>query len=89
MSAEAQLFGAKTYGFWTVIGPTDATGKRLLCRCACSTTCIVSIEALTSGASTSCGCRRPTLSQHKARAIEAAEQRRRAILQDWRPAGRS
>jgi hypothetical protein len=44
---------------------------------------------LTSGASTSCGCRRPTLSQHKARAIEAAEQRRRAILQDWRPAGRS
>ena len=42
-------------GHWLVLA-VDATGRRAGCRCRCGTVREVSVAALTSGTSTSCGC---------------------------------
>ncbi len=82
MTATEQCFG-----FWTVIS-ADATGKRAACRCVCGTVRVIAVEALASGASTSCGCQ--TLSPQQARALRDEAARRRLWRdRDWRPGDRS
>ena len=77
-----------TVGHWLVLA-IDATGRRVGCRCRCGTVREVSVEALVSGASTSCG--RMALSREHIRALrdELAQQRRRRDLKNWRPGGQS
>ena len=45
-----------TYGSWT-IASVDPLGKRATAQCACGTVAQISTDALTSGASSGCGCR--------------------------------
>jgi hypothetical protein len=45
------------YGYWTVL-KADVQKRKSLCRCACGTEKLVGNQALTSGHSQSCGCRR-------------------------------
>jgi hypothetical protein len=79
--------GGKRFGSWIVIS-ADATGKRAGCRCACGTVRVIAVEALTSGASTSCGCQRLAPDQSRALRDEAARLRLRRN-HDWRPGDRS
>lgn len=78
---------SKCFGFWTVVS-ADATRKRAACRCVCGTLRVIAVEALASGASTSCGCQRLAPDQSRALRDEAARLRLRRD-QDWRPGDRS
>jgi len=82
--AAARLFGQRRHGHWLEIG-RDPTGRRVAVVCVCGTTRTMSSEALQT--STSCGCRPPGRAAKFVLAAEAAEQRRRAMLHDWRPSG--
>jgi len=84
MCPEFELISAgMTFGAWTVLS-VDSAGKRATCRCACGTVRKIGAEALQGSATTSCGCRRPTPGQARARQIETAARRRRQE-RDWRP----
>jgi hypothetical protein len=74
-------------GSWMVIS-ADANGKRAGCRCVCGTVRMIAVEALASGASTSCGCQRLAPEQSQALRDEAARLRLRRD-QGWRPGDRS
>jgi hypothetical protein len=73
----------KRFGSWMVIS-ADATGKRAGCRCICGTVRVIAVEALASGASTSCGCQKLTPDQRRALGEEATRLRLRRN-RDWRP----
>jgi hypothetical protein len=77
----------KCFGSWTVVS-ADATGKRAGCRCACGTVRVIAVEALASGAITSCGCQKLAPSQSRALRDEATRLRLRRD-RDWRPGDRS
>jgi hypothetical protein len=67
-----------TFGSWALLS-IDSARKRAACRCVCGTVRVVSIEALESGTSTSCGCQ-----QLSAALREEAAQRRQQRNYDWR-----
>ena len=72
------------FGHWRVV---CVTFRRALCRCRCGQVHEVSVDALTSGESTSCGCSTPTPA--KVRAIrEAKQEQKRQRDRDWRIVGR-
>ena len=73
----------KKFGVWTVLS-TDASGKRAVCRCMCGAVQVVSVEALSSGNSTSCGCAALSPEHVSALRAEAAHHRRQCD-RDWRP----
>ena len=77
------------FGFWTVIGTTDATNKRAVCRCACGKTRMVAVEMLFAGSSTSCGCLPLSSKEIEKMRAEKAERERQRDLKDWRPGDRS
>lgn len=78
--------GVRTFGHWTAIGSADLTGKRLICRCQCSKVATVSLEALTSGSSTSCSCAALTPFQRQAARVAAHRRRQRLDdFREWRP----
>jgi hypothetical protein len=74
----------KRFGSWVVMS-ADATGKRTGCRCMCGTVQVIeaviavegmiAVEALASGASTSCGCQKLAPEQCRALRDEAARWR--------------
>jgi hypothetical protein len=55
--ADAGGMAGRRYGAWITIR-ADATGRRILCACACGTVREVGLEALQSGQSQGCGCSR-------------------------------
>ena len=63
MSRSIEVTPGETYGRWTVIGEmasirlSGTTYRQVLCRCTCGTTRAVRLSGLTSGHSTSCGCK--------------------------------
>ena len=70
-------------GHWLVLA-VDATGRRAGCRCRCGTVREVSVAALTSGTSTSCGCAALSREQVESLRVSKVEQQRRRE-RDWRP----
>jgi hypothetical protein len=74
--------GATLFGSWAVLS-IDSTRKRAACRCVCGTVRMVSIEALESGTSTSCGCQQLSAALREEKAL-----RRRQRNYDWRPGER-
>jgi len=74
-------------GHWHVLA-VDATGRRAGCRCRCGTVREVSVAALLSGESTSCGCGPLSLSQVEQLRVSKVERQRRRD-RDWRPGERS
>lgn len=66
MSSDTVTAGSK-FGFWTVI---QTTGRTAVAQCACGSIRRVSVDALVSSTSTSCGCYGPSRP-----AREEAEQR--------------
>jgi len=75
------------FAAWTVVS-IDPTGKRAACRCICGRVQVIAIEALRSGASSSCGCQPLALDQLRERRAEAMQRQRRRD-RDWRPGERS
>jgi hypothetical protein len=73
-------------GHWLALA---MNGRRVACRCRCGVVREVSVDALASGAITSCGCMPPNASQNAAAREAKAEQERRRTLRDWKPEGRS
>jgi hypothetical protein len=66
----------RTFGHWIEIGTADKLCRRLVVKCRCGRVATVSLEALQSGASTSCGCA-PLSEQQQQRLRDArAEQQR-------------
>jgi hypothetical protein len=75
-----------TVGFWIVLS-IDVSGRRAACQCRCGAVREVSVDALVSGASTSCGCAPlSSLQLEKLRDSKSERQRRRG--RDWRPGER-
>ena len=68
-------------GDWRVVA---VTFKRALCRCACGAVHEVSIAALESGASESCGCRPPSWSKNRAINEAFKERRRLKDFSNWK-----
>ena len=77
----------KCFGSWMAIS-ADATGKRAGCCCVCGNVRVIAVEALASGATTSCGCQKLAPEQSQRLRDEAAR-RRLWRDQDWRPGDRS
>ena len=69
------------YSFWTVV---QAAGRAALVRCRCGPLHKVALDALTSGASTSCGCYGPSTHARK-EAEQRQRQRHREQRHSWRP----
>lgn len=80
--------GTRVFGHWVEIGAAGRTRKRLIVRCQCGRTATVSLEALSSGESTSCGCAALSPEQQAMLPVELEQQRRRRE-RDWRPGDRS
>jgi hypothetical protein len=72
------------FGNWEVVG-LDAAGRRASCGCVCGSLRVLAVEALMSGASTSCGCQPLTAPQLKALRQETAQEQRRREQRSWRP----
>ncbi len=74
----------QTFGHWRVV---RLSHRRALCRCRCGQVHEVSVDALTSGESTSCGCSTPSVQKLRVvREAKAEEKRRRDT--NWRIVGR-
>jgi hypothetical protein len=86
MSTAAITIGQQ-FGSWEVLG-LDATGRRVGCRCSRGTVRQVAVAALTSGASTSCGCAPLSAEQGDTLRAEAARRRWERDAGTWRPGAR-
>ena len=71
------------YGHWAVLS-LNTTGKRIACRCVCGRVCVLGVETIEAGVSTSCGCRPPTLQNRDAYREEQARQSRHRNVGDWK-----
>jgi hypothetical protein len=67
---------------WTVAA---LDGRRAVCRCRCGNVRIISVAALKSGESTSCGCMPVSSERAASMRAEAEEQKRQRDLRRWRP----
>jgi hypothetical protein len=77
--------GMRVFAHWVEIGAADKLRRRVIIRCRCGKVATVSLEALESGASTSCGCAPLTVEQEK-RLRDARETReRQGDLKNWKP----
>jgi hypothetical protein len=75
----------KNFGHWELLAVAN---RRALCRCRCGSVHAVSLDALESGSTSSCGCM-PITTQQK-RNISDQQKLRRAteIFTSWKPAAR-
>jgi hypothetical protein len=76
------VFPGVMIGHWLVLG---VNGHRAGCRCRCGVIREVSVDALASGQSTSCGCAPPSADQIAETRKAKADQERRQIMRNWRP----
>ncbi len=74
-------------GALTIVGFTDQTNKRVVCRCVCKRVVQVSVEAIVSGSSTSCGCQPLTPFQNDRVRAETELRQRQRQQRRWRPGG--
>jgi hypothetical protein len=72
-------------GHWRVLGLDGH--RRATCQCRCGNIRVLAVDALASGASTSCGCAPPTAEAARKARVEAEQHRRvrELNLKNWRP----
>ena len=75
--------GAQRHGRLIVIGFTDRTAKRALCRCDCGNVREVGVETLRAGEARSCGC--APLSEAEVNDLRRERSERARRIPDWRP----